>query len=89
MTGDFEVEFETFTAKREALNDQLEISRQTVDRLMEERPEPPTIRWFAQIEVYLKIRRDQLADLVALDDDFVNFLVKVNAEGAGGSASTA
>ena len=88
MTEDFEIAFETFVAKREALNDQLLVSRQTVDRLMEERPEPPTIRWLAQIEVYLKLRRDQLATLVALDDDFVNLLVKAN-RGSGASGSIA
>jgi hypothetical protein len=78
MPEDFEIEFETFTAKRDALNNQLAISRQIVDRLMEERAEPLTIRWIAQLEVYLKIRRDQLEALVALDDDFVNFLLQAN-----------
>ena len=88
MPEDFEIAFETFVAKREALNDQLLVSRQTVDRLMEERPEPPTIRWLAQIEVHLKIRRDQLDTLVALDDDFVDLLVRTYGDnGASGSVA--
>lgn len=43
---------------------------------------PPPVHALANLEVLLKARRDLLAELVALDDEFMLHLIQMRTQGA-------
>ena len=70
MTPAYEQSLQRFVEKREALNARLDATRQEVDSLLYELT-TPSVQMLAAMEVLLKQRRDLLAQLAALDDDFM------------------
>jgi hypothetical protein len=74
----------TFNRRRQSLNASLDESRKAIDEWFERQPMPAPLPALAQLEVMLKMRRDLLAELVALDDEFMLQLIKLRAERSAG-----
>lgn len=66
--------FASFVRRRNVLNESLDESRRVIDTWLDRQPMPPPISALANLEVLLKARRDLLAELVALDDEFSRIL---------------
>ena len=71
--------FASFARRRHTLNEDLDESRRVIDQWFERQPMPAPISALANLEVLLKARRDLLAELVALDDDFMLHLIRMRA----------
>jgi hypothetical protein len=74
--------FESFIRKRKSLNEGLDQSRKALDLWFERQPLPAPMHALANLEVILKTRRDLLAKLVILDDEFMLHLIQMRAQGS-------
>lgn len=74
--------FASFIGRRASLNEGLDESRLAIDQWFERQPMPPPLNALANLEVLLKARRDLLAELVALDDEFMVHLIQMRGGGA-------
>ena len=71
--------FASFVRKRQSLNEGLDESRRAIDLWLEEQPQPAPLHALANLEVLLKTRRDLLAELVSLDDEFMMHLIEMRS----------
>lgn len=69
--------FAAFVRKRKSLNEAIEKSGKAIDIWLEQQPFPPAMVALANLEVLLKTRRDLLAELVSLDDEFMVHLLRL------------
>ena len=85
--SDPESAFAAFKQERAALNEKLLSSGESLDSWFSKQPMPPRLAGLAELELVLKARRDLLAELIALDDRFMEYLLELRAgfEGDGGS----
>jgi hypothetical protein len=66
--------FRSFTTKRESINRSLDEAKQKIDSWLANQPFPPPLNALANLEVLLKERRDSVAELLALDEEFMKHL---------------
>ena len=81
MNSGSEAIFESFSRRRQNLNEALDESRVAIDLWFERQPLPAPMAALAHLEVLLKTRRDLLTQLVALDDEFMDQLIQMRAAG--------
>ena len=74
--------FDSFIRKRDSINSALDESRRDIDNWFERQPQPAPLGALANLEVLLKIRRDLLAELIALDDEFMLHLIEMRTGGS-------
>jgi hypothetical protein len=74
-TTAYEQSLERFIHKRDVLNARLDATRREIDSILDPKIRP-SVTLLATLEVLLKERRDQLAELAVLDDDFMSELLK-------------
>jgi hypothetical protein len=80
MTTTNDPEFARFVRRRLRLNERLDSTKQQIDAwISEHEANPPSMIALAKLEGLLKTRRDALADLVALDDEFMAHLIELRA----------
>jgi hypothetical protein len=72
--------FAIFARKRRSLNEGIDKAGKAIDTWFEQQPMPPAMVALANLEVLLKNRRDLLAELVALDDEFMVYLIKLREQ---------
>jgi hypothetical protein len=88
VTSSYDTEFAQFVRRRARLNERLDSTRAQIDAWIEEHQgESPNMVALATLEVLLKTRRDALAELVRLDDAFVDHLIAL--KGGAGEPPTA
>jgi hypothetical protein len=75
--------FASFIRKRDSLNQGLDESRREIDIWFERQPQPAPLHALAHLELLLKTRRDLLAELVALDDEFMDHLIQMRGRNEG------
>jgi hypothetical protein len=75
-----EDQFMNFARKRKSLNEGIDKAGKAIDIWFEQQPMPPAMVALAQLEVLLKARRDLLAELVALDDEFMDYLIRLREQ---------
>jgi hypothetical protein len=68
-------EFEVFLVRRSMLLERLDASAAQVDNLIESYQKAPDTALLARLTALLQYRRGQLAELAALDEAFVEFLL--------------
>jgi hypothetical protein len=80
MTTANDPEFTLFVRRRQRLNERLDSTKQQIDAwISEHEADAPSMTALATLEGLLKTRRDVLADLVALDDEFMGHLIDLRA----------
>jgi hypothetical protein len=80
MTVSPDPEFVQFVRRRQRLNERLDASRAQLDAwLAEHLSEVPSMVQLATLEALLTTRRDALAELIALDDDFMLHLIELKS----------
>ncbi|HLG12303.1 MAG TPA: hypothetical protein VI876_11150 [Dehalococcoidia bacterium] len=79
MTSQNDPKFAQFLRRRERLNARLDATRAQFDTWLVEHTSGagPSIVALATLEALLKTRRDALAELVALDDEFMEHLIEL------------
>lgn len=75
-----EDQFAIFGRKRKSLNEGIDKAGKAIDIWFEQQPMPPPMLALANLEVLLKTRRDLLAELVALDDEFMLHLIRLRQQ---------
>ena len=81
VTNWIDPEFAQFARRRQRLNERLEASRQQLDAWMLEHSEQtPSMLALGTLEGLLKTRRDMLAELVSLDEQFMDHLIEMKRE---------
>ena len=83
FSGDTSDAFVSFARRRALLNDQLDDTKRAIDSWFERQPQPAPMGALANLEVLLKTRRDLLAELVDLDDEFMLHLIQMRSTGSG------
>jgi hypothetical protein len=79
-TSDRDEVFGSFIRKRKSLNESLDESRKAIDSWFDRQPLPAPMHALANLEVILKTRRDLLAELVVLDDEFMLHLIQMRSQ---------
>jgi hypothetical protein len=80
--------FAHFVRRRRRLNERLDETRGQIDAwIAEHENQTPTMVDLATLEALLQTRRDALAALVALDDEFMSHLIELRSSPGGPPAA--
>jgi hypothetical protein len=79
--------FARFVRRRRRLNERLDETRGQIDAwIAEHEGKAPSMIALATLEALLQTRRDALAALIALDDEFMSHLIELRSTPGGQSA---
>jgi hypothetical protein len=83
MTATSDPAFGHFVRRRQRLNERLDVTRAQIDSWIAEHADTsPSMVALATLEALLAARRDALAEVIALDEEFMLHLIELRAAAA-------